>query len=738
MEAINFVVLNFVILMTGTLFSFRIFATARRSISALITYAFFFYISVIIIFLNSLLLFGIFDKNIISIVIYVFCFLVSFFCIEFFWKNFKIEKPKLDSIFFIAISFLASVVIIGFFDAIIQPVFGSDLNSHYLPIINHWIQNQSIWKIFFSPYTGPIGYYPNTGEIFMFWFIFGISKDTFVNSQNYIIAIPFFVGLYDFAKNIGVNKKYSFILPVVFFYSSFIFLELKNPTNNFLFGLSFFYCIYFLVEYFKTKQSIFLALILLASGIFIGIKFLALPYFVIILILTIVAIVKSFSQKGEIKRFIPALIFGLIFFSISGLLWYVRNFYFTGNPIFPVDFSIAGIKIFTGYLSSKKDLFFYPIQSYQIIFFDYVSKTGYQVYLFIVAYFLNIILFIYFLVKKFLHKKNGEEEIVNFEKEIRETIEKAKSELEKQRIKKSAENEIAVFREDVKKQTNLFEEMIWISFAFIFFVPVLFIIYLYISFSLDQNIKHSIPFFILASALFAFVISKIKFIQPVMIIVVFLCVFYSIEIDMSLVSKFQQISVPHFIVSVSVILFLTILFCDKKTAKISILSLGLFFIILLPSFFLGSKVHEKNKFEMLKNKYKSNENYGDLFDGFEWIEKNTKETDVIAYAGFHFHYPLYNNFTKNIKYIRVQNCQNCNHFDYSSYENGIFYEAQKKAWMENLKINKIKYIIIYDQFGKIKNNEEKWIKEENYKFEKVFYSEKKIEAKVKIFKVEKI
>ena len=101
------------------------------------------------------------------------------------------------------------------------------------------------------------------------------------------------------------------------------------------------------------------------------------------------------------------------------------------------------------------------------------------------------------------------------------------------------------------------------------------------------------------------------------------------------------------------------------------------------------------------------------------MEKEVPDGSKIAYSGFHFHYPLYGTyFQRDAMYVNINNCRDCDYYDYRNSKDGIMTDADINWWFSNLDGLSIDYVMLYDQVGFMKF-EPSWVQIMSDKFEKV-------------------
>jgi len=675
METLNLILLNITVFSGSLAIANRLLE--KNDTIHLFAYTGFFYIAQIIFLQTFLGIFELLNVVDLSILTYSFNLPIIFLLGKDFFKKEKSEiKAKSHSTLLLILPFLplAIILIIELFNALIQPVWEYDSLTYHLPMIAEWIKTESLWSIFYSAYSGPIAYYPGNGELLSMWYMLPLGNDYLANIQNIILLPIFIITALSLGKKIKLPTSISVLFCALFAYSPIVLKEIGTPHVDLLFALSFLYCIYFFIDYSRTKHPKYIVFFLSALAIFIGTKYLALPFGAIIGTIFFLYAFRIKTIKYFLLSIIPVLFLGKFFF--------LRNFFITGNPLFPSAVSLGPLTIFEGYRNMTKDIFSWSllknipslsyVETFEMIK-RYFFRTGYQTFMILFA----LIPAIYLLFKKSTRKISG-------------TL---------------------------------------IIFLGLFFFMYLISPFSYIDF--DANIRYSILALLCGYALIAYTAWKVPGLKiPIFsattiliglsLIITFITPDLPHEIfNLKLISAYPDLATTFFVKILFFILLLLLsikFFNNKKLVALAIL-------ILIPCalFSFNGQIFqtkEKIKYEILTHKYP--EFYKNLFAGFDWLEKNTAPTAKISYTGFNLHYPLHStHFNKNIFYTNINTCTNCLYHEFKNSPNGILSNPDKEAWLSNLKSSGINYLIVFNE-GNLLKYEPDWIASTPDKFEKVF------------------
>jgi hypothetical protein len=261
---------------------------------------------------------------------------------------------------------------------LMNPPFGWDnLNYHFtFPV--EWLKHGNLdTPIIVSDDPAPT-YYPINGNLFFLWLIFPL-KNVFLADLG---QVPFFIlaflALFGISRRMNLNRELSF-------YAATLFLIIPN----FLKQLEIAYvdvmvCALFLTGLFYTLKlnsrfqlsSVILAAI--SMGLLIGTKTLALVYSLPLFLAIFYLCMLNIKERGLVYLLI--FMFLLILF---GGFNYIRNFIWTGNPLYPIDIQIFGKTIFKGVVDRINYSIHFLPEDYRISKLLFHEGLGLQTILFI-------------------------------------------------------------------------------------------------------------------------------------------------------------------------------------------------------------------------------------------------------------------------------------------------------------------------------------------------------------------
>jgi|GEM_PF-2151516 len=614
------------------------------------------------------------------------------------------EKPSPLILYIIYLPLLI-IFLIRTFSAMLQVPLEYDVVAYHLPFVVEWIKTKSLMGIYYTAFASPIGYYPSNYELLNLWTILPFNNDFFVNILNFPLLALLGIALYKILRNLNTEKNTALILTGALFYIPIFLRQGGVGLTDIFFCLTFALFMYFLQEIYKNrknpfkKDSIKTAYILfgLNIGLLLGTKYLGIvisiiPIFLLLLICIFTKIQKRWKLLGisAISAF------------ITGGFFYIRNWINSGNPIFPVDLKIFGIKIFEGYLGTNEKLLntslaenienLEGVKSFLIQYYNLIGLTG-------VLGILSIIGVLGILVYK-IFEKNSKEDLIT---------------------------------------------------SMVLFLSSVIYLCLYIktpfSFShIPQNTRYSMPFLIIGIMNIGFIYTKIKSLKPMFDLGMFAAIFYTlflmilhpkdmisltdrVILDTDLIKNYPGYFLASSISFITLITGIYLLFIMTSGKRKNYLIIGLILIsiiIRIPIATFASTERE-SLIEHTRDTLQKDDKMKSKINAALYLEKNTIAT-YIAYSGFNYHYLFFGrSMNKKPEYININECLDCRYLDYKNSEKSIRRDPSFENWFKNLKEKKKEYLVLDIDQAK---EEYDWALANNKNFKEVFS-----ENSMKIYKI---
>lgn len=281
-------------------------------------------------------------------------FLLNLAVFIFIWGFCKSKKPDLKHVREDAVSVIPPgkaglfglVVLAGFglvkvLINLYNPPFGWDSLNYHFTFPVEWLKSGNLdMPITICDDPSP-PYYPINASLFYLWHIFPFGSVFMADLGQ----LPFFIlaglSVYAICRKIDLSRPAAFFAVVLFLLIPNFFKQLEIAYADvmaaalFLAGLN---CLFLLRDDFSLKNSLLYGL---ALGLFLGTKTVALPYTALLFIPFLYFILRN---PGKLRLLLPAITLIIVFGGFS----YLRNFCYTGNPLYPFELKIMGREILKG------------------------------------------------------------------------------------------------------------------------------------------------------------------------------------------------------------------------------------------------------------------------------------------------------------------------------------------------------------------------------------------------------
>lgn len=704
---LGFVALNMVVLANAALISLCLLKFKVESWGKFILSAFLLFI--LQIFLSQIIL-GVFSvltyTNIWIINLLFFASTILLLGKRVYKKTTFPPPPRINlSWFLILFSLSLALFLIRYFYALFQIPLEYDTIAYHLPFVVEWYKSGSLLPLYYNAFAGPLAYYPSNFELLELWAFLPFGNDLFINFINFFLYPILIISAYCTLRNFNIGSKISWI-GVIFLVSMPTFAHFLGFSHvDLFFTVTFIVAIYFLQEFFQTKHLADLILAATSMGLFVGTKYLGIPYSFPLYLAAIILILKSLPKKGKIARVFAAL-GGLAGFSLlGGGFWYIRNWINSGNPIFPTEVSLGSYKIFDGYYGLTERIFKFSL-SYNIhdlsrlkeFLAGFFVKVGVQTWL-IPVFAVLAVIFIF----KWINKKN-----------------------------------------DSKEANDLLTVLILLASTIFYFYFYWKAPYTYDN--LIPNVRYAVIFLVSATLLVAFLVNKIKILRPFIFSLLPIVILYNllfliihprgdvavmegdkIPLDFGFIhNNFKYFSLyVFFLLSFIALVYGAIRLLNSRRKKMLIMVLGTFLVVMISAnslFSISAEKREELK-DFFYNKYYTIEPLQSLtiIRVADWFDHNFPNAKI-AYTGFNFHYHLFGrNLQREVDYININECSGCRYVDFKDSPGSIRRDPDFNNWIKNLKAKDKQYLVTAPNvIGGVKSWEFEWAKENPNKFKLIF------------------
>jgi hypothetical protein len=344
----------------------RYFGMRLFSDAILVAFTLFFAQIVLVgLFLGSLNLFYLNNVLLMHSLIFLLVFL------SFRYKNSALSlKPDLGFFFksnllILAFSFFSAFFLVKGCINLINPPVNVDSLTNHLAFPAFWIKNGNLNNPVFifgsSPVINPatletsmLSYYPINAELFFSWLMMPLRNAFLADAGEapfYIIGI---IAVYSILRKFNVEKRIALLSGFLWALIPNIFKQLRSGSLIDVICavllLMVLNSLLLLKRDFTFKNA---CLFGISTGLLIGTKMINLVWLAgLVPLASYVFYEEVRANRTNLLRFlgiIAVLIFMLVLF---GGYMYIKNFAYTGNPVFPIDLKIFGKTVFKGLMDS--------------------------------------------------------------------------------------------------------------------------------------------------------------------------------------------------------------------------------------------------------------------------------------------------------------------------------------------------------------------------------------------------
>ncbi len=247
-----------------------------------------------------------------------------------------------------AIILVAAVLGIWLVRLAASPIWDYDAIAYHLPFTAQFLQTGSIVAPPFGPLSGPIGYYPANLEVLSASVLsFGL-PDSYLNAANLIFAVFLVLAIWLIGRELAVPRTISALAALAFVTVPVLFRQIGTTKIDIPFTFLFAALILFLIRYLKRQYLSDLVFFSAAAGLFVGMRYLGVPYLMLPALAAFVSFIVQFVRPASRRQALAHLAVFLVVTAALGGFWYFRNLALTGNPVFPTPVRVGGFTVFEG------------------------------------------------------------------------------------------------------------------------------------------------------------------------------------------------------------------------------------------------------------------------------------------------------------------------------------------------------------------------------------------------------
>lgn len=577
--------------------------------------------------------------------------------------------------------FLVLFGAIELFNAFVQYPWEYDTIAYHMPIVVEWLQAESLWKIFYAVWGGPLGYYPSNHELLLSWLILPFGNDYLANLLNFPIIGVMVVVIYKILREMNVDAFLAWMAGALVMVMPIFLRQFGTGQVDLLMALGVLISWYCFLRTHKRRDGLLLIPLLLNMAIMLGTKYLSIIYIIPIVV------VFFFLHQSWRKTHLRWWLWFFLILGTLGSMWYWRNLILTGNPIFPASVHLGNWTLFEGYMGLTEriqELSMWHRVTQSGEWGDWlqamIQETGWHMYLVVFAYALLVIEMVYKLL--FSAMKRGEGKIYTL---------------------------------------------------MLFFLPAYWYLYFtapYTASMMEHNVRYAMPWLMLSMLMVVYVVYKLGAAKKAFVIGLMGVIWWQfltevvaqrtgdqMFLDFTYVSRHQLLFFLLFLVLLGGFLF----FESWRRRQWWRYAAGFISLVLTYSFLAQViPVRAELRSESWQQKYSF-----PIMKAHTWIDEHVPEDAVIANSLNPLYYPLYGKkLRRKVGYVNINDCDSCDYFGYHEKGMTLRDNPDYQSWKRNLQQRGVDYLVlgysIRDGLEGVYPFELDWVKEYPEDFEMVF------------------
>ncbi len=234
-----------------------------------------------------------------------------------------INENRLETVIIVMFAFFVLTSLIG---ALAPPISWDELQYH-LAVPKIYLQHHRIFNV---PTMTRSSLIMTQDMLFLFSML--IKSDILAKLFHFAMGILTSLAIYSFSRKYFSNRV-ALLSSLIFYSAPFVVWE--STTAGVELGLTFFevLAVFAVIKWLLTNENNELLLGAVFCGFAVGTKYLGVFSFLSIVIMILLGL--AFSRKEAIQQLLKILTIFCILVALVSSIWYVKNYAFTQNPVFP-------------------------------------------------------------------------------------------------------------------------------------------------------------------------------------------------------------------------------------------------------------------------------------------------------------------------------------------------------------------------------------------------------------------
>ena len=209
-----------------------------------------------------------------------------------------------------------------------------DSLMYHMPFVDHWIQERSLFARGSARWSMPA-----SSELIALWFAVSFSGDFLVPLNNLPALIVFTAAILQMGETANFSPFEGCTCASICIFTQVTLRQSVDASNDLIVAAFFFSGMHYLGKIIEGHRPVDGILFGISVGVLTGIKYFAVGY--ALLLIGLFAVLAFRSDRSALQHF-RSLCYFFLGAGLLGSFWYVRNYFATGNPLYPLfsrDFS---------------------------------------------------------------------------------------------------------------------------------------------------------------------------------------------------------------------------------------------------------------------------------------------------------------------------------------------------------------------------------------------------------------
>jgi hypothetical protein len=244
------------------------------------------------------------------------------------------------------------------FVALVLPPYAYDALGYHLTIVGSWLVRGNVSASNLSPCCAR---FPANAELMFAWPVVLLHSDALVDTVQVAFALLGALAVVGIARSAGLSRAQGAACGALFAMTPVVLTQAPTAFVDVTIASAALAALHFAIRFAVTGQRLLLIPAGLATGFVFGTKGIG-PLWGVALMCVVGGILVVRSRRGLLAWRATAVLAGgfLVLCALFGSYWYLRNWADTGNPIYPVRVTVAGVTLFDGPQSLASEVYDTP------------------------------------------------------------------------------------------------------------------------------------------------------------------------------------------------------------------------------------------------------------------------------------------------------------------------------------------------------------------------------------------